>query len=175
MTIFQSGRALRTRLDAPFASYGHRTSYWRAALDDAQEAPLLGSGAGSFDDYWRAHGTLPVNVRDAHSLYLEILAELGPIGLAFLVAALVLPLVAVWRIRRWAPAGAPAAAYVAWLVHGGIDWDWEVPVTTLVALACAAVLLGATPPRGTRAPAPASAGGGAPRPECRAASGATPH
>ncbi len=168
------GLAATAALAAPFASYGHRTSYWRAALDDAQDAPLLGSGAGSFDDYWRAHGTLPVNVRDAHSLYLEILAELGPIGLAFLVTALVLPLVALWRVRAWAPAATPAAAYLAWLVHAGIDWDWEVPVTTLVALACAAVLLGATPLRGTRAPATAGALDDAPRPECRAASDATP-
>ena len=115
-----------------------------------------------------------MNVRDAHSLYLEILAELGPIGLALLVAALVLPLVALWRVRAWAPAATPAAAYLAWLVHAGIDWDWEVPVTTLVALACAAVLLGATPLRGTRAPATAGALDDAPRPGCRAASDANP-
>ena len=60
-----------------------------------------------------------MNVRDAHSLYLEILAELGPIGLALLVTALVVPLVALWRVRAWAPAATPAAAYLAWLVHAG--------------------------------------------------------
>jgi hypothetical protein len=32
------------------------------------------------------------------------------------------------------------AAYLAFLVHAGIDWDWE-PAVTLAALGCAAALL----------------------------------
>ena len=33
------------------------------------------------------------------------------------------------------------AAYLAFLVHAGIDWDWEMPAVTLAALGCAAALL----------------------------------
>src|SRR6266542_4459338 len=44
---------------------------------------------------------------DAHSLYVETLAELGPIGLALLSAALVVPLVAAVRARRH-PLSVPA-------------------------------------------------------------------
>jgi tetratricopeptide (TPR) repeat protein len=35
------------------------------------------------------------------------------------------------------------AAYVAYLAHAGIDWDWEMGALTLLALACAAALLAA--------------------------------
>jgi O-antigen ligase len=151
-------------------SLGHRPSYWRAALADARDAPFSGSGAGSFDDWWRAHGTLPVSVRDAHSLYLETLAELGPVGLALLLVALALPLVALKR-GGWHPdAAAPAAAYAAWLVHAGLDWDWEVAVTTFAALACATALL--TSSDETAGSASARRSAVALRPGHRAASGA---
>ena len=66
----------------PLPAMGDRPSYWRVALEDAGMHPLLGSGAGSFDDVWLTHRPIAVNVRDAHSLYLEVLAELGPVGLA---------------------------------------------------------------------------------------------
>jgi hypothetical protein len=36
---------------------------------------------------------------------------------------------------------AAAAAYVAFLVHAGLDWDWEMPVVVVAALSCAAALV----------------------------------
>ena len=46
------------------------------------------------------------------------------------------------RARAIARLVAPAAAaYSAFLVHAGLDWDWEMPVTTLAGLACGAALL----------------------------------
>jgi hypothetical protein len=78
---------------------------------------------------------------DAHSLYLETLAELGPLGLALLVAALAVPLAAARAARRHPLASASAGAYVAFLLHAGIDWDWEMTSVTLAALACGIALL----------------------------------
>ena len=124
-------------------SLGHRPHYWRAALSDARDYPQLGSGAGSFDDYWLEHRGLEVEVRDAHSLYLESLAELGPVGLALVLLALSLPLVGAIRARGGAVTSAALGGYVAFLVHAGLDWDWEVPVVTIAAIACATALLGA--------------------------------
>ena len=78
---------------------------------------------------------------DAHNLYLETLAELGPIGLALLVVLLGLPLVTALRVR-WHPlASAATGAYVAFLSHAALDWDWEMPVVTLAGLVCGAVLV----------------------------------
>jgi O-antigen ligase len=126
---------------APSIAMGDRPSFWRAAVSDASAHPLLGSGAGSFDDYWLVHRTIGAFVEDAHSLYLETMAELGLVGLALLGCALLVPLSAAVR-RRDPLASTAAAAYVAFLVHAGLDWDWEMPATTLAGLALAAALIG---------------------------------
>jgi hypothetical protein len=49
--------------------------------------------------------------------------------------------VAAARARRAPLVPAAAGAYTAYLVHAGVDWDWEVPAVTLAALACAGALL----------------------------------
>jgi peptidoglycan/LPS O-acetylase OafA/YrhL len=46
---------------------------------------------------------------------------------------------------------AAAAGYVAFVLHAGIDWDWEMPATTLAGLFCGAALLAATRPQQRRA------------------------
>ena len=130
----------------PHAGFGERPNYWRAAIADTRSHPISGSGAGSFDDYWYAHRNSEANVRDAHSLYLESLAELGPVGLLLVLGVLAPPLAAA-AIARSEPAVAVAAGgYSAFLVHAGLDWDWEMPATTLAGLACGAALLAAVRP-----------------------------
>jgi hypothetical protein len=125
---------LRKRLFT-FSGSG-RVELWRAALDDYADHPVVGSGPGSYEHYWNAHRPFPGKVRDAHSLYLEVLAELGPIGLALLAVALGVPLVAAFIARGHPLVPAALAAYVAYLVHAGVDWDWELPAVTIAALAC---------------------------------------
>ena len=118
-----------------------RTTYWRAALDEARADPLLGSGAGSFHLTWERRGPEGMFVRDAHSLYLEALSELGPVGLVLIVALVSIPVAAAVR-RRGDPVTATAGAgFVVFAVHAGLDWDWEMPVVTLAGLGCAAALL----------------------------------
>jgi len=88
-------------------------------------------------------------VRDAHNLYLEVLAETGPIGLLLLILALGTPLVAAFRARSHPLVPFALAAFVAFLVHATVDWDWEMSAVTLAALACAAALLTAATSRST--------------------------
>ena len=71
-----------------------------AALAGARERPLLGSGAGSYFLSWREHRTVDTTVRDAHSLYVETLSELGPVGLALVLVVVAAPLCAAIRRRR---------------------------------------------------------------------------
>src|SRR5262249_6943739 len=71
----------------------------------------------------------------------ETLAELGPPGLALLLATLVSPLVAAVRARRHPLVPAASGAYVALLAHAGVDWDWEMTAVTLTGLFCGAALL----------------------------------
>ena len=60
---------------------------------------VLGSGAGTYEQYYLQHRTSGLKVRNAHNLYLETLADLGPVGLLLLIAGLVTPLVAGIRAR----------------------------------------------------------------------------
>jgi O-antigen ligase len=126
----------------PSISMGDRPAYWKAAVSDASAHPVLGSGAGSFDDVWLGHRTIGAFVQDAHSLYLETAAELGVVGLTLLGCALLVPLSSTVSRRRQPLVPVASAAYVTFLVHAGLDWDWEMPATTLAGLACAAALIG---------------------------------
>lgn len=120
-----------------------RADYWRVAWDMASEAPLVGSGAGTFEAHWLRERppSFPFDVRDAHNLYLETLAEVGLVGLALLVATLTLPLVGLARARHRRLAPAAGGAYVAFLAHAAVDWDWEIPAVTVAALLCGTALL----------------------------------
>ena len=118
-----------------------RVEQWRVALDDAFENPVVGSGAGSFKRYWLEHRPGAWSIRDAHTLYIEMLAELGPVGLVLILAVFGYPLVLAVRARRRPLVPIAAAVLVAYLARAAIDWDWEFPVLTLVAIACASVIV----------------------------------
>jgi hypothetical protein len=118
-----------------------RTIEWHHAWRDARAHPLLGSGAGTYEIWYLRHRTDGAKVRDAHGLYIEMLAEVGPLGLALLLVALLTPLVAAVRTRRRPLTAVAAGAYVAFIVHAGVDWDWELPAVTLAGLLCGVALL----------------------------------
>ena len=126
-----------------FFTGGYRPAYWHVAWREYVAHPWLGSGAGTFRDYWERHGdqNLLAGALDAHNLYLETLAELGPVGLVLLVSVLALPLATAVSVRRHPVAPAATGAYVAFLTHAALDWDWEMPVVTLAALACSAAVV----------------------------------
>jgi hypothetical protein len=120
-----------------------RTEQFHTAWQQTTDHPLLGGGAGSFDAYWFQHRRVNATVHDAHNLYLETLAELGPLGLLLLVLVFGLPLAALRRARSSPLAAVALAAYAAFLLHAAIDWDWEMPAITLSALFCGRALLAA--------------------------------
>ena len=121
----------------------NRADYWRVAWDAAGEHPLRGLGPGGFGPAWLRARPYPEPVKDAHSLPLETLAELGLLGLALLLALVGGVATAARDALRAdaARAAGPAAALATWLVHACVDWDWEMPALTLVAVACAGLLL----------------------------------
>jgi O-antigen ligase len=127
-------------------SGSYRAELWEEAWDDYAGNPLLGSGPGTYEQYWNRHRPIGHIVRDAHNLYLEVLAELGPIGLLLLVLALGAPCVAAVRARTHPLVPAALGAYAAFLVHAAVDWDWELSAVTLVALGVGAALLAAGEP-----------------------------
>jgi hypothetical protein len=115
----------------PFALRGsERAHYWGVALHEARVNAVLGSGAGTFVDWWLRNRPVPQSALEAHSLYVETLAELGPIGLALLLVALGAPLVAAWRLRgdRFGPP--LLGALVAFDVAAAVDFHWDLAAAT---------------------------------------------
>jgi cytochrome c-type biogenesis protein CcmH/NrfG len=143
----QQGSDLSSRLFS--LSSNGRLRQWHVALDEWHAHPLLGGGAGTYAQYWAAAGPNQGQLLDVHNLYLETLAELGPVGLAILAAVLLAPLAAAVRARRRTLVPIAAGAYVAWLVHVTYDWDWELPGVTIAALVCAGAILAAARSQGT--------------------------
>jgi hypothetical protein len=72
---------------------------------------------------------------DGHSLYVEALGELGIVGLALALLTVLTLLVGIAlrlrRDRRSRPLyAAVLAVSLAWALHAGVDWDWEMPAVT---------------------------------------------
>ncbi|HVV59194.1 MAG TPA: O-antigen ligase family protein [Gaiellaceae bacterium] len=122
-----------------------RVAQWKVAWKEATLHPVLGSGAGTYELYWDRYRTTGGKVRDVHNRYLETLAEQGPIGLALLVLAFGLPLVALFRRRDEPLAAAIGGAAFAYLLHSAVDWDWEIASVTLIFVACSAALVAGDP------------------------------
>jgi len=124
---------------APFAFAGHeRGRYWSVAWHEVVANPVLGSGAGTFVDWWLRLRTVPLSTLEAHSLYIETLAELGPVGLALLLAALGAGLVAAWRLRGERLRPALLAALVTYDLAAAVDFHWELAAVTAPAIVLAA-------------------------------------
>ena len=114
-----------------------RIDIWRVAIDDGFDpAKLDGQGAGTFEALWATNRPRkdPQSVRDTHSLYVQALGELGIVGL-LLVLTFVVAILYGFAARLRGPSrtiyAALFAAGIAWALHAGLDWDWQMPAITL--------------------------------------------
>jgi O-antigen ligase len=127
---------------------GYRYDLWRIAVKQARDHPLHGVGAGNYDStYYRERRTGEF-VKQPHSLELQMFAELGfPGGLALLlfVGAVLWGGLRPSReasIRTSLPARIAAVGiFGAWLVHTSVDWLYDIPGLTGLALLAAGALL----------------------------------
>ncbi len=111
-----------------------RLELWRIALAGFGDHPLHGTGAGTYALQWdRRRQEVVTEIEDAHSLYAEVLGELGIVGLLLLVTALIVILGGFLRLARGpdrALGGVLFAAGAMWVVHAGTEWDWEMPAVS---------------------------------------------
>jgi hypothetical protein len=126
-----TSKDLRNRLTDP--SSNGRKDHWDAALKGFANAPLRGQGAGTYEFTWDRYRKINVTVVDGHSLYFEVLSEFGVPGLLLVLGTIGLIL---WTLARGIRGpnrmvyAALFAAVLAWAVHAGVDWDWEMPAVT---------------------------------------------
>jgi hypothetical protein len=122
-----------------------RWQFWGEALDAFDEQPAHGVGAGDYVYYWNQHSPISRVTKQAHSLYLEVLAELGPLGVLLLFGFLIAP---IWRgswIRGGWPggeAGVALALVATGALSAAIDWVWQIPAVFGVVVVALALLAG---------------------------------
>ncbi len=110
----------------------------------------LGAGPGTFGSIFPGFDTLAtldkVYVNHAHNDVLELLFELGALGIGLYIAALSAIASGLWRhARRRGGDGvqwACALGLFALLVHGWVDYPVRVPLVAMVALTLFGVMLG---------------------------------
>jgi O-Antigen ligase len=121
----------------------NRYAYWSVALRAFRREPLRGIGAGGWAVDWLRYRHVNDFAQDAHSLPLQTLAELGIVGAALLLAFLAGVGLSAADAYRAAPALAagPIAGFVAYAAHAPLDWDWQMPAVTVVAMVLAGALV----------------------------------
>lgn len=125
---------------------GPRGHIYTIAFEGWLEHPIAGDGAGSFRVRWARERELDEDLVNAHSVFLETLSDTGLVGLLALGAFMASLIVAVRRAVHRPKAlsssatAAVAAAVLVWAVHAAIDWDWQMPALTGLALVLAATI-----------------------------------
>jgi hypothetical protein len=125
-----------------------RYQFWHAGWTAFKHRPLLGVGAAGYEPWWAQHGSLDYFVRNAHSLPIEIAAELGAVGLLLLLGffGVVALTGARARLARAGTDRAAAAAGLALLGAGfaaaAVEWTWEIPGAFVPVAITAGVLAG---------------------------------
>jgi hypothetical protein len=135
-----------------------RYDYWKVAIKATDKRLLGGSGAGTFQLLWTPRAPYYSYVQNAHSLYVETLAEAGLVGVVLLAAFFACVLGAAIRlaVRSRDQSGVRAAgltgALIAFCVAAAFDWIWQVPALPAAFLLLAAAVLA---PRSRSGPRPA--------------------
>jgi hypothetical protein len=105
-----------------------------AALDLVASHPLFGVGPGQAWLSWTAADGHVRVARYIHNEYLQVLTELGAVGLTLLLCVLATIAITIRRGRKANPAWAGAtAASVVLIVHSGFDFLWHIPAILLTA------------------------------------------
>jgi len=128
----------------------NRYDFYRVALDNFADRPLVGKGGDNFERDYLVRGRSLETPRYPHSLELRTLSELGIVG-ALLLLGVVAGVFAgaVAAMRRGPPlgravAGGAAMVFAYWLVHGSFEWFFEfaglgAPAFAMAGLACALI------------------------------------
>jgi hypothetical protein len=110
-----------------------RYDFWRVALSGFSAHPIGGLGQDNFAQSYVAARQTDEEPSWIHSLELRLLTHTGAVGFMLFAAFVVLALAA-WRLAARGAEHRPrivlAAALipaVVWLVHGSVDWFWEIP------------------------------------------------
>lgn len=131
----------------------NRYDFWKVGWGGFERRPLTGIGADNFrTDYARERDS-DEEPYYPHSVVIRTLGQTGAIGAALLLGAIACALAAVRdaiRGRPGLPAAVAAAAvtgFVYFMVHGAVDWFWELPALGGISFALLGIAAGLQPRR----------------------------
>lgn len=128
--------------------YSTRLALARDSWHMAREHPLLGFGLGTFASVYPKYATFPTNLYfdHVHNDYLELLVETGWLGIACMVAFLVMVYRSALRRRRsWTMSEGAAISIAAAigisgiLVHSVSDFNLHIPANAALFFALAGI------------------------------------
>jgi len=151
LQVVKKSEFLADRADNALSTAPVRLDMWHAAIEEWREAPLLGTGSGTYLYYGRKFRTErvqqdPVN---AHNDYLHLLAEYGVIGGVLFLPFLGMHLRNGWRnFQRLGPKRVAVSnqllsnslalnlgalgAVAAYIVHSFVDFNLHIPANALL-------------------------------------------
>ncbi|MEK3749927.1 O-antigen ligase family protein [Paenibacillus sp. FSL E2-8871] len=111
---------VRERITGPSSTVSARGLFYRDAWRLAVEAPWLGRGGETWRSSYLAAQSRPYVGSQVHNGYLDILLNLGFVGLA---AILLMLLAAGWLLAQRSPRLLPP--FLVIVMHSAVDFDWS--------------------------------------------------
>jgi O-antigen ligase len=159
---------VRERFEQVVEHSGEKTRriVWRAAWRLFQEAPVWGTGAGSYNVLFEKHRPegFPDEPQWAHNEFLNTLSDYGAVGFLLFFGACGLVVVRCRRGPREPGCATPdwlddpattaglAAGLLAFGLHLGVDFHFKIPALGMAFAAVAAMVVGRAWPAGDEAP-----------------------
>jgi O-antigen ligase/tetratricopeptide (TPR) repeat protein len=144
--------ALATRatsiVDPSDYSIQGRLNFWRAGLAIFRDHPLVGTGPGTFPAVHAAYQKdVRYYARDAHNFYIQVMSEMGVIGVGALLV-LGASIGSMWGRTLRAARGKEeypllvgvGLGILAFSLHSAFDMDWMFPATAAMAFGLIGVL-----------------------------------
>ena len=110
-----------------------RYDFWRVSLKAFEAHPVGGLGQDNFGDYYLRHRHTSEEPVSPHSLEMRLLSQTGIVGTVLFLGFMAAAVAGALRARRhgsalgWAVAAVALLPLIVWLIHGSIDWFWEMP------------------------------------------------
>ena len=126
-------------------SLNGRLDAWRVAWTMVKDRPLLGAGQGQFSRRWgisRPTRARYLYIIQPHSIELELLSELGAIGLGLFALFFGSAVVSAGRARGRIFAAIALAMLAGLLAESTVDWTWSFPAVVVPAMLAAGAAFG---------------------------------
>jgi len=135
------------------AAGSYRYDYFRVALRNFKDHPLIGVGVDNYGRDYLRYGSTPEAPSYPHSIEFRVLSMTGLLGTALFFGALAAALIgAAGSIRRAGPLGGVAAGsavslFAYFMFHGSLDWLWEFAALGGAAFAALGLAIAIRDPR----------------------------